>query len=225
MRWRSAAVAGARREDDLRTAGAHVGRVDDLVGVARLEHAVLVDAPSCGQTRWRPRSPCWPARSCRVMELTSLLARVSSCVTISVCASSSAPCILMAMTTSSSAVLPRALAQAVDGALHLRGAVAHRLDGKGRRHAEVVVRVDRDRHVLDARHALAQVLDARAEGPRHVCSPWCRGCSPPWRPALTARLHNAAEEVLVGAGQRPPHRTRRRPQSCARASQRGRRAL
>ena len=41
-----------------------------------------------------------------VMRLTRWLARVSSVVTMSVWASSSSPCILMAMTTSSSAVLP-----------------------------------------------------------------------------------------------------------------------
>ena len=37
-------VAGARRQDDLGAGGANVGRVDDLVGVASLEDAVLVDA-------------------------------------------------------------------------------------------------------------------------------------------------------------------------------------
>ena len=37
-------MTGARRQDDLGAGGAHVGRVDDLVGVASLEDAVLVDA-------------------------------------------------------------------------------------------------------------------------------------------------------------------------------------
>ena len=41
-----------------------------------------------------------------VMRLTKWLALVSSWVTMPVCASSSSPCILMAITTSSRAVLP-----------------------------------------------------------------------------------------------------------------------
>ena len=132
-----------------------------------------------------------------VMELTSLEARVSSVVTISVCASSSSPCMRMAMTTSSSAVLPAALAEPVDGALDLRRAVAHRLDGERRGHAEVVVGVDRDGGVLDPRHAVAQVGDARAKGPRHVVT---RGVGDVYHRGarLDGGLDDAAEEVLVG---------------------------
>ena len=61
-----------------------------------------------------------------------------------------------------------ALAQAVDGALNLRGAVAHTLHGQGGGHAEVVVAVNGDGDVLDALDVVAEVLDALAEVPGHV---------------------------------------------------------
>ena len=57
----------------------------------------------------------------------------------------------------------RALAEAVDGALDLRCAVAHAGQGQGRCHAQVVVAVDGYRGVFDAAHVLHEVLDALAE--------------------------------------------------------------
>ena len=56
-----------------------------------------------------------------------------------------------------------ALAQAVDGAFDLRRAVLHAGHGERRRHAQVVVAMHGHGHVLDAAHALHQVLDAAAE--------------------------------------------------------------
>ena len=47
-----------------------------------------------------------------------------------------------------------ALAQAVDGALDLRGAVLDGIEGKGGSHAQVVVRMHGDGDVLDAVDAL-----------------------------------------------------------------------
>ena len=92
----------------------------------------------------------------------------------------------------------RALTQAVDSALDLRGAVADALERQSGSHAEVVVRMDGDGHVLDAIDALAQVADARAELPRHVVAGGVgdvhdRGAR------LDGSLDDANEEVLIGA--------------------------
>ena len=57
----------------------------------------------------------------------------------------------------------RALAEAVDGALDLRGPVAHAGQRQRRGHAQVVVAVHRHSDIVDAGHVVHEVLDARAE--------------------------------------------------------------
>ena len=56
-----------------------------------------------------------------------------------------------------------ALAEAVDGALDLRGAVLHARQRQCRCHAQVVVAMDGNGDVLDAAHVFHEVLDALAE--------------------------------------------------------------
>ena len=92
----------------------------------------------------------------------------------------------------------RALAQTVDRALDLRRAVADGLERKGCRHTQVVMGVDRDRHVLDTGHALAQVANTGAKLPGHVVARGVgnvhdRGAG------LDRSLDNADEEFLVGS--------------------------
>ena len=90
------------------------------------------------------------------------------------------------------------LAQAVDGALDLRGAVHDGVEGQRRGHAQVVVRVDGDGDVLDAVDALAQVCDARAEVPGHVVARGVRDVDDGGA-GTHGRLDDAHEELLVGA--------------------------
>ena len=79
----------------------------------------------------------------------------------------------------------------------LRGTVAHALERQCGGHAQVVMGVDGDGHVLDAVDALAQVADARTEVPRHVVA---RGVGDVHDRGtrLDGGLDDADEEVLVG---------------------------
>ena len=92
----------------------------------------------------------------------------------------------------------RALAQAVDGALDLRRAIADGLECKGCGHAQIVMRVDRNRNVLDAGHALAQIANTSTKLPRHVIARGVRNIHD--RSAgLDRCLDNADQELLIGA--------------------------
>ena len=94
--------------------------------------------------------------------------------------------------------IARTLAQTVNGALDLRGAILHSVEGKSGSHAQVVMRMHGDGNVLDAVDALAQVLDARAKVPRHVVS---RGIGnvDDGSARLHRRLDDANEELLIRA--------------------------
>ena len=91
-----------------------------------------------------------------------------------------------------------ALAQAVDGALDLRGAVLHARQRQGRCHAQVVVAMNGDGDVLDAAHVFHEVLDAlpelagkaitRGVGDVH------NGCT-----GIDDRLDDLRQERIVGA--------------------------
>ena len=189
-------VARPRREYDLRGAGALIGRVDDLVGVARLEHAVLVDARAVregvgahdGLVRLHVDAGDTAHELARVREL------LGDDVGVGVQ-------LIAVHLDGHDDLLERgvagALAQAVDGALDLRGARLDALERQRRGHAQVVVGVHGDGDVLDAVHALAQVRDARGEVPRHVVAGGV-GDVDHGGARLDGRLHDAHEEVLVG---------------------------
>ena len=190
-------VAGAGREDDLRAGGAHIGRVDDLVGVAGLEHAVLVDARAVGEGVGAHDGLVGlhvdAGDGAHELARARELGRHDVGVGVE---------LGLVHADGHDDLLERgvagALAQAVDGALDLGGAVAHALEGERRGHAEVVVRVHRDGDVLDAVHALAQVADARAELPGHVVAGGVRDVHDRGS-GLHRRLDDANEEVLLGA--------------------------
>ena len=91
-----------------------------------------------------------------------------------------------------------ALAQAIDGALDLAGAVLHALEGKGGGHAQVVVGVDRDDDVLDADDVVRQALDAGAEGLGQAVAGGV-GDVDHGGAGVDGGLDHADEEVLVGA--------------------------
>ena len=94
--------------------------------------------------------------------------------------------------------IARALAQAVDGALDLRGAVLNSVKGKSGGHAQIIMRMHGDGNVLDAVNTLAQVLDARAKIPGHVIS---RGIGnvDDGRACLHRCLDDTDKELLIGA--------------------------
>ena len=155
-------VAGTGGEHDLGPGGAHVGGVDDLVRVARLEHAVLVDAGAVREG------------VCAHDGLVGLHVHARDAADQAGCAGELAghdvrvgvELVAVHLERHDDLLqrrVARALAQAVDGALHLRGAVLHALQREGRSHAQVVVGVDGDGAVLDADDVVRQALDARAK--------------------------------------------------------------
>ena len=90
------------------------------------------------------------------------------------------------------------LAQAVDGALNLRGTVAHGGQGKGSGHAQVVVGMAGHGDVLDAADVLHEAMDARAKMLRQRIAGGVgdvddRGAG------LHDGLNDALEELLLGA--------------------------
>ena len=91
-----------------------------------------------------------------------------------------------------------ALAQAVDGALDLAGAVLDALQGQRGGHAQVVVGVDRDDDVLDANDVVGEALDAGAEGLGQAVA---RGVGDVDHggAGVDGGLDDANQEVLVGA--------------------------
>ncbi len=190
-------VAASGGEDDLRSAGAHVRRVDDLVGVARLEDTVLVDARGVGEgVGAHDRLVGLHLHAGNgAHELGSAGELLGHDVGMRV---ELGPVHADRHDDLFERRVARALAETVDGALDLRGTVADGLDGERRRHAEVVVGVDGDRGILDAVDALTQIGDAGTEGPRHVV-PRGIGVVHNRRARLNGSLDDAHEEVLIGA--------------------------
>ena len=89
-----------------------------------------------------------------------------------------------------------ALAQAVDGALDLRGAVLDAGQRKRGGHAQVVVGVDANGDVLDAADVVGKALDAGAKVVRHLVAGGVRdvhhGCA-----RIDGGLNHALQELLV----------------------------
>ena len=92
----------------------------------------------------------------------------------------------------------RALAEAVDRALDLPGAVTDAGHRESGRHAEVVVGVDRDRDVLDADDVVGDALDAATEVLGELVAGGV-GDVDDGRARVDDRLDHALEERLVGA--------------------------
>ena len=92
----------------------------------------------------------------------------------------------------------RTLAQAVDGALNLRGAVLDACERECRRHAQVVVGVHADRHVLDAADVVDQALYARAKVVGHLVARRV-GDVHDGGACIYGRLDHALQELLVRA--------------------------
>ena len=91
----------------------------------------------------------------------------------------------------------RAFAETVDRALDLRRSVFHAFHGKCGRHAQIVMAMDGDRHVLDAVHVVHEVFDAATEllGQRIA-----RGVGNVHnrRTVVDGGLDHADEEIVVG---------------------------
>ena len=100
------------------------------------------------------------------------------------------------MTTSSSAVLPARSPRAVDRALDLACSVLDALEGEGRGHAQVVVRVHGDDDVLDADDVVREALDAATEVLRQLVAGGVRDVHDGGA-RLDDGLDHALEERLV----------------------------
>lgn len=155
-------MSAAGRQHDLALAHAHLGRIDDLVGVTLLQHAVLVDARGMGEgvgahdglVGLHVHAGDGADQAARLDEL----AGVDVGVRIE----------LLAVHAHGHdhflhGRVACALAEAVDGALDLCGPVAHAGQRQRRGHAQVVVAVHRHGDIVDAGHVVHEVLDARAE--------------------------------------------------------------
>ena len=92
----------------------------------------------------------------------------------------------------------RPLAQAVDGALDLTGPVLDAGERQCRRHAKVVVGVNRDGDVLDATDVVGKPLDARAKVLGHLIAGGI-GDVDDGGAGLDGRLDHALKEALVRA--------------------------
>ena len=189
-------VAGARGEDDLRAGGAHVRGVDDLVGVAGLEDAVLVDAG--GVREGVGADDGLVGLDAHARDAGDEVARAGELLGHDVGVGVE---LLAVHLDGHHDLLERgvagALAQAVDGALDLAGAVLDALEGKGRGHAEVVVRVHGDDDVLDADDVVSEALDAAAEVLGQLIAGGV-GDVHDGRAGLDDGLDHALEERLVG---------------------------
>ncbi len=91
-----------------------------------------------------------------------------------------------------------ALADAVDGALDLARARDHGRQAVGDRHAQIVVAVHRQPHLVDARHVLAQVAEQLAEFVRHRVADRVRNVDGGGA-GLDGRRDHAREEIEFGA--------------------------
>ena len=190
-------MAGAGGKDDLRAGGAHVGRVDDLVGVACLEDAVLVDAGAV-----REGVGADDGLVCLDVHARDAANQVRGAGELGGHDVGVGVELLAVHLDGHDDLLERgvagALAQAVDGALDLAGAVLHALEGKGGGHAQVVVGVDRDDDVLDADDVVRQALDAGTEGLGQAVAGGV-GDVDHGGAGVDGGLDHADEEVLVGA--------------------------
>ena len=190
-------VAGARREDDLGAGRAHVGGVDDLIGVTGLEDAVLVDAR--GVREGVGAHDGLVGLDAHARDAGDEVARAGELLGHDVGVGVE---LLAVHLDGHDDLFERgvagALAQAVDGALNLAGAVLDALEGKGRGHAEVVVRVHGDDDILDANDVVREPLDAPAEVLGQLVARGVRNVHD-GRAGLHHGLDHALEERLVGA--------------------------
>ena len=155
-------VARTRGEHDLGLTGADLFRVDDLIGVALLQHAVLMDAGGMRERVGTDDSlvhlhvDAGDGRN----QAGSLeeLAGVDVGVGVKLLTVH-----LDAHDHFLHGRVARTLAQAVDGALDLGCAVFNARQRQGRGHAQVVVAMHRHGDVLDAANVLHEVPDATAE--------------------------------------------------------------
>ena len=93
--------------------------------------------------------------------------------------------------------IARSLAETVDGALDLLGAVLHARERKRRCHAEVIVAVHGDLCAMDAVHVVHQELDTTAELVRERIPGRVRDVHDR-RPCLDNGLDNLGQEFVVG---------------------------
>ena len=155
-------MARTRREHDLGLAGADLFRIYDFVGIALLQHAILMDAGGVrervgaddGLVHLHVDAGDGRNQAGGLKELAGVDVGVGvKLLTVH----------LDAHDHFLHGRVARALAQAVDGALDLGCAVFHTGQRQGRGHAQVVVAMDRDGDVLDAADVLHEVPDAAAE--------------------------------------------------------------
>src|SRR5687768_15615804 len=185
-------------QDDLVHAPAHVLGAHDLVGVARLEHAVLVDARGVREG-FRAH-----ARLVRLHhEAGDLRHQAGGRHDVGGVDPRIQPEKIIAGAHRHDDFLERgiagALAQAVDGALDLaRAADLHGGERVGHRHAEVVVAVHAPHRLVRVGHLLPDSPDEFAELLRHRVAHGVRDVDGGGA-FLDHRLEHAAEEIEVGA--------------------------
>ena len=155
-------MARTRGEHDLGLAGADLFRIDDLIGVALLQHAVLMDA---GGMRERVGADDSLVHlHVDAGDGRNQAGSLEELAGVDVGVGVKLPTVhLDAHDHFLHGRVACTLAQAVDGALDLGCAVFNARQRQGRGHAQVVVAMHRHGDVLDAANVLHEVPDATAE--------------------------------------------------------------
>ena len=190
-------MTAARAQDDFRAGRANVRGVENLVGVARLQHAILMDPGGVregvgaddGLVCLHVHTGDAAYEVARPRELL----RDDAGVRVELVAVH-----LDGHDDLFEGGVAGALAKAVYRALDLRCTVLYARERQRRRHAEVVVGVYADGHVLDAAHVVREALDSRTEVVRQLVSRRV-GNVHDGGTGVYGRLYHALQELLVRA--------------------------